>query len=225
MSPNPGLGDRGIQLRGKTVEELAREFEDIIVERLRRLERSNRSLRVWVAVLLGLVAVLMAGGAYLGYQVVTGAPAFAARRVTAREFILADAAGHARGSWQVGPDGSARLVLDDRAARPRLRLSVLGEDGSPGMTLLDDHGIPHVVFGILPDGTTSLVFADAAGRSRVVLGVAEDAANLVFADRFGATRASLGVDAGGRPDMSLYDEAVDSTAADSAATDTTPRRH
>lgn len=225
MTSLEGLGGRGINLSGKTVDELAREFEDVVVDRLRKVERTNGSLRRWVGILGLFVALLMAAAAYLGYQVITGAPAFAAQRVTAREFVLADAAGHTRGVWEIGQHGAARIVLQDRSGRPRLRLSVLGDDGSPGLTLLDDHEMPHVVLGILPDGTTSLVFADAAGHSRAVLGVAGDAANLVFADRFGTTRANLGVDAGGRPDMTLVDQGSDSTTSDATADTTPPSSH
>ncbi len=221
MSPKEGPGTHGgIDLAGmKSVEELAREFEDVVTDRLRRLEGANRALRLWVTVLIVLVAVLMGGGAFLVYEVVTGSPMVASRRVTAREFVLADAAGRARGTWTIGADGSARLVLQDRANQPRLRFSVLGDNGAPGFTLIDERGTPRVVLGILPDGTNSLVLADAGGHSRAVLGVAGDAANLVFADRFGTTRAGVGVDAAGRPDVSVFDQGQESAGADSATAD------
>ena len=227
MSSHGGPGKGSIDLAGmKSVEELAREFEDVVLERVRRLERGNRSLRLWVAVLVVLVALLMGGGAFLAYEMVTGAPTIASRRVTSREFVLADASGRARGSWGVEPDGAVRLVLQDRANQPRLRFTVLGENGAPGLSLLDERGVTHVVLGILPDGTTSLVLADATGHSRAVLGVADDAAHLVFADRFGVTRAGVGVDAAGKPDLSLFDQAAaqDSAGPDSAVVDSSAAR-
>jgi hypothetical protein len=49
--------------------------------------------------------------------------------------------------------------------------------------------------GLLPDESTSLVFADGAGLPRAVLGLSRgDAAHLVFADADGVTRVALGLD-------------------------------
>jgi hypothetical protein len=197
---------RGEAAPQPTAEELARQVEARLMVRLQGVERGRRGLRAMVLGLAVLVAVLMAGVAYLLVQMTTGAAMFSAERVTSREFVLAMPDGSVRGVWRVDEEGAARIVLHDRGGRERLRLSVLGEGGGAGISFIGEQHVPQIVLGYLPDGTSTLVFADAAGRGRAVLGVSGDAANLVFADRFGATRASVGVDAGGRPDFVVSDD-------------------
>lgn len=210
----------------KTVEELAKEFEDVVITRLRRVERSNGSLKRWVAglafvnVLLALVAAglifVMARG---------GRPAWAATTVTAQRFVLADHAGKVRGSWGIDNENAARWALSDSSGTERLRFSVLGEGGSPGLAMTDDAGNTRVALAFLPDETSTLVFADRAGFARAVLGISGQATTLAFADARGNTKAGLGVDALGRPDLLMDEgdttgdviEPEDTTAADSSA--------
>lgn len=188
--------------------------------RLEALERDNRRLRrygallvVGMAMLLGLVVVLV-------YTRRTVTPEIAAQR-----FILRDASGAVRGAWGVAEDSSLRLVFQDQAGRPRIKVSLLN-DGSAGISLADSGGKPRAVFALEASEGGSLVFADAAGRPRTVLGVSADgAANVVFADRNGATRAGLGVDTRGLGTFTLDEPGRRGPVAveeDSAPTDTAP---
>ena len=66
------------------------------------------------------------------------------------------------------------------------------------MSLANAQGQRRVALGLLPDETTSLVFADGAGVPRAVLGVTRgEAASLVFANAEGQGLVGLGVDGSG----------------------------
>lgn len=190
----------------KTTEELAREFEDVVVHRLEEVERSNQRLRTANGVMIAGLVILAAAFAWFYTQVAGGAPAWAAESVSAQEFVLTAADGSRRGVWRTGNDGATRFVLSDGSGAARLRLSVLEEAGAPGISLLDGDGSPRIAMGHLPDQTSTLVFADSDGTTRTVIGIsANRTANVVFADRSGVTRAGLGVDEWGEPGLSLAD--------------------
>ncbi|MEN8374995.1 MAG: hypothetical protein ABFS34_06045 [Gemmatimonadota bacterium] len=204
MPVNEGLS--GSLSGGKTVEELAREFEDIVVDRLKRVERSNRRLHALGGVILVLLVLALGMGFFYFTQLRSGGmPAWAANTVTAREYQLADAEGTVRGTWRAGDDGGARLTLLDTEGRVRMRLSVLDQGGAPGVAFLDEEGNQRVVLAHLPD-VSNLVFADEDGSARAVLGVSGDrSSSLVFADRRGLTRAGIGVDRFGEPELAIME--------------------
>lgn len=205
MPVNEGLS--GSLSRGKTVEELAREFEDVVVARLKRVERSNRRLHLMGGTIL-ILLVLALGAAFFYFVQLRqgGMPAWAATTVTAREFQLADASGAVRGIWRAGgEEGGSRLSLLDTEGNVRMRLSVLDQGGSPGVAFLDEEGNQRIVLAHLPD-VSNLVFADEDGSTRSVLGVSEDrSSTLVFADRRGLTRAGIGVDRFGDPQLAIME--------------------
>ncbi len=205
MPVNEGLS--GSLSGGKTVEELAREFEDVVVARLKRVERSNRRLHLMGSLILILLVLALGAAFFYFVQLRTGGmPAWAATTVTAREFQLADANGTVRGMWRAGgEEGAARLSLLDSEGNVRMRLSVLDQGGSPGVAFLDQDGNQRIVLAHLPD-VSNLVFADEDGSTRSVLGVAEDrSSTLVFADRRGLTRAGIGVDRFGEPQLAIME--------------------
>ncbi len=205
----------------KTVEELAREFEDVVVQRLSRVEASNRRLRATVLGFVVLNLLLALGGAAIIYTMTRGGrPAWAAHTVTARRFALADAAGNVRGYWGVDQDGANRFVLSDSAGHERMSFSVLSDGGSPGLSLSDESGTARVALAYLPDETSTLVFADRAGVARAVFGVSAQSATVLFADRQGNTKAGLGVDQLGQPNLVLSEEDA-GTPVDTVAADTT----
>ena len=66
------------------------------------------------------------------------------------------------------------------------------------MSLVNSNGRSRAALGLLPDESTSLVFADGSGVARAVLGLSRgDAAHLVFADAGGVSRVALGLDGTG----------------------------
>lgn len=221
MAVNQGLS--GSLSGGKTVEELAREFEDIVVDRLKRVERSNRRLHLMGSVILILLVLTLAASLFYFFQLRSGGmPAWAASTVTAREFQLADADGNVRGLWRAGEEGGARLTLLDLDGNPRMRLSVLDQGGAPGVAFLDEDGAQRIVLAHLPDAS-NLVFADEDGSARAVLGVAADrSSTLVFADRRGLTRAAIGVDRFGDPELAVMERGAGSGAVAAPPTPADP---
>jgi hypothetical protein len=187
--------------------ELLKELEEGTLRRLDEIEASHRRLR-WLlgrAPFLALIVVAAAGAA-LYTAMSAGTFGQGAKSIHAREFVLTDSEGNARGLWTMTEDGAARLVLQDRNGIPRLKLAVL-EGGAPGVALTDDLGRSRIVLGLLPDETGNLVFVDQRGEARAVLGFsASNAARLIFADPTGVVRAGLGVAADGRANLTLDDE-------------------
>lgn len=202
---------RGEAALSARVERLEREY--------RRLRRISNILAVGTAVVFGLAAALIAlSGRY-------GLPGTTAQIVAARQFILRGDRGAIRGIWGTENDGTLRLVLQDRNAKPRVKLNLLN-DGASGLTFSDSVGRPRAVFATLPDQSTSIVLADDAGRTRIVLGLAADGgATVVFADRSGRTRAGLGVDRNGAGTFTLADrtgrETVETAPPEGDSPDTT----
>lgn len=207
-------------LGGKTTEELAREFQDVIIDRMEEIEKTNRRLQRMSSFLMLLFAVQIGVVAYFFLQLYKGGmPAWSSQTVSARQFVLHDAQGRVRGVWRLDEDAT-RLVINDSTGRARLKLSVLADGGAPGISLADEFGVSRAVMGFLPDQTATLVFADRSGNTRAVLGLSRDnSANLVFADRSGATRAGLGVDALGQPTFTLVDQG-EGESGDNAYPDT-----
>jgi hypothetical protein len=169
--------------------------------RLEALERDNRRLQRFGALLIMGMAVVIALGVVLVYTTRS-----VATEVSARSFVLRDATGAVRGLWAVAQDSTLRFVLQDHAGQPRVRISLLN-DGSAGVSLVDSAGRARAVFALdATDGRSSVVLADAAGRTRSVLGVSADgSANVVFADQNGTTRAGLGVNPLGLGTFTLAD--------------------
>lgn len=216
VGPEQGRGQTG----RKTVEELAKEFEDVVLQRLRHVEAINKRLRFIVASFVVVNLLLLVGGLVLVFILNRGGrPAWAAQSVSARQFVLTDAAGRVRGTWGVAPNGTVRFLLKDSALTERLQLSVLKDGGSPGLSLSDESGNPRVALALNPDETSTLVFADRQGLARAVLGLSGDAASLVFADKVGATKAGLGIDASGQPNLIMSDSG---TASEEEAPSTAP---
>jgi hypothetical protein len=191
---------------------------DHVEREYRRLRRLNAILLVGMALVVGLAAAMIAlAGQY-------GLPGTTADIVAARQFVLRGDNGVIRGAWGTEKDGTLRLVLQDAAARPRVKLNLLN-DGASGLTFSDSLGRPRAVFAALPDQSSSIVLADQAGRSRLVLGLSPDGgATLVFADGAGSTRAGLGVDANGNGMLTVRDrigrEAQGDTSQEPQAADT-----
>lgn len=187
-------------------EEMVRDLETVLARRMEQVELENQRLRrlnrfslVGSALALGMsAAVLVVAGA--------GRSTVAAESVSAERFVLLGPDGKTRGGWEVGADGSSKLVLHDGSGRSRVGLQAL-PDGSAGLALADGNGNSRAVLGLLPDQTASLVFADRTGRTRAVFGYSpDDAVNLAFTDRSGVTRAELGVAAAGEASFTLLEE-------------------
>ena len=182
-----------------TPRELVMELEDRVTRDLKRLRRQNTQAML-AAFAMGIVALAASAWAMYGGGAVSGGGDDGL--VAARQFVLQDAEGRTRGEWLVEEDGTSRIVLSDPSGAQRMMLSVLGMEGSPGLSLSDREGNRRIVLGLLADQSSNIVIADADGTPRAVLGMSgEDRTDLILADRLGRTRVSLGVDAEGGSTM------------------------
>lgn len=133
--------------------------------------------------------------------------------VEARSFRIVDGSGITRGEWAVDDEGNARMSLLDQRSRPRLNMTVLGS-GFPGVALINGEGQRRAVLGLLPDETTTLVFADGSGVPRAVLGLTRaDEANLAFADAEGVTRLGMGLAGNGMGSVMMPQDTVSTAPA------------
>ncbi len=183
-----------------------RQTGSAILERLEELEDDNRRLRrLSIASLVVVAMVLGLGAALIFLAARHGLPGTTAEVVAARQFVLRDGQASIRGVWGSMEDGGIRLVFNDSAGNPRVKLTLL-QDGSSGLSFPDEKNRARIVLGVLSDATSTLVLADQTSQPRAVLGVNEDGASTIsFADRSGATKAGLGVDSRGMGTFSLVD--------------------
>jgi hypothetical protein len=166
-----------------------------LLERLERLERSNRRLKICgLVVLLGLAAVGLMGQARPALQT-----------VEAQEFVVKDAGGVVRARLGASQSGTS-LSLSHEGGRASLGVSGVRGQGVhlavsdsagkvKGLLLLNQETVglylspvdatgpprsPRVVFEVLSQGTGGFAFYDRNGQTRALLGaVADDGSSLV----------------------------------------------
>jgi hypothetical protein len=147
-----------------------------IEERLSRLEKANRQLKI------ALLAVVVLAGGSLWLSKAPGVRAQAPQ-------------------WQQTIEAQG-FVLRDSAGRPRAKLGVTGENW-PLFQLLDDRGVQRVELSAVQDGGV-VAFADASGRPRASLGWTETGPGVLLFDANGKTRAGLDLAETG-PKLFLFD--------------------
>jgi hypothetical protein len=136
-----------------------------IGERLNKLERQNRRLRLMV------VCLLVLGGV----GVLTGADEGKRRPLDTETLVLRDADGKARARLEVGKQGAVLRFLDDQGGE----LANLGTTrrGSLQLRLLNRDGGLQTGVGLQRDGV-ALVYYDQdgnvqSGRNALLLGIGE----------------------------------------------------
>jgi hypothetical protein len=167
----------------------------IMLQRLERLERSNRRLKLGgLAVLIGLAALGVMGQARPPLQV-----------VEAQEFVVKDAGGVVRARLGASPS-AVSLSLSHEGGRANLvvsggrgqgaHLAVADSAGKvKGLLLLSPETVglylspvdatgpprsPRVVFEVLNQGTGGFAFYDRNGQTRALVGaVSDDGSSLV----------------------------------------------
>ena len=144
---------------------------DHLTQRLDRLERENRRLR-----LLGALALLGASALVLMGQT---APSPVVNTLEAERFVLRDGAGNVRASLGLRPDGTAALVLADDTQQERVVLSVTAP-GLAGLDLSDRTGHLRAGLGVRADGAAQLSLLDQGDRPRVEIKAHGDGRPSVF---------------------------------------------
>jgi hypothetical protein len=91
-------------------------------------------------------------------------------------------------------------VVDDTG---KVRVVIDATGGVPGISLVDAQGSVRALIGLDLLGSPSLLLSDAAGKSKVGLGVVYGGANILFYNEKG--EASMSVDTSGSPNITLKD--------------------
>jgi hypothetical protein len=167
-----------------------------LTQRLDRLERDNRRLKIAGAILLLALAAVGAMGQVL--------PKAVPKVVEAERFVLRDTKGKILATL-IEALGTPALVLFDQNGKARAGLTVL-PDGRPGLSLYDQNEKKRAGLTVVGDGTPSLALSDQNEKVRAGLGVLADGApGLFLSDQNEKVRAGLMVDTSG-PSLVLRDE-------------------
>lgn len=146
----------------------------VVIERLERLERQNRRLKLVGAVVLLSVAAL----------VTMGQARPASQAMEAQRFVVKDAHGKPRAIlgafgdfWGLNlydPDGNARAALN------------VGANSTSRLGFYDGNGKSRVIVDVTDDGTSTVGFYDRTGKAHAHLRVAPDGSPLLgFFDKDG----------------------------------------
>jgi hypothetical protein len=168
-SPQWGAGGR---ITAAQEEDSMRPSTLEVFERLERLEKQNRRIKLAATLLLIFASSLILMSATWHKE----------HTVEARQIVLKD------------DEGNTRAVLGMRSAGPGLTL--YGADGErvqallsvlqtgPVLGLYDADGTTRVLLGVTPKGAT-VTFNDAEGKLRAEMGFSGDAPHVTFFDRDG----------------------------------------
>lgn len=158
---------------------------EAIVQRLERLERSNRYWRALAALglaLLGLVLLLGAG---------KSDETTIANEIQARAFVLVDRVGTPLARLGLLPHGVWGLGFYDQGKKSRIMLSVDGE-GTSTLSLFSKDGKGGMLLSANSNGANSLRFVDMHWKTRAALATWPDGSPfLQFTDREGRDRTLL----------------------------------
>lgn len=142
--------------------------EATVTQRLDRLERENRKLKLaGVATLIAITAVVLMGQA---------TPKREAKVIEAEQFILKDSEGRHRGGLQVMADGRPILRLADEKGWPRAELVVLSNN-TPALYFYDyekgrDVDRKYLAWlGVSRHGSVTLALVDPEEQSEAQLSV------------------------------------------------------
>ncbi len=167
-----------------------------LTQRLDRLERENRRLKIAGAVLLLALAAVGVMGQVL--------PKAVPKVVEAERFVLRDTRGRTRATLDAEGSGTLALSLYDQNGKIRASLAVEA-DGTPRLDLVDQNGKQRVALNVVKDAS-ALVLADQNGKGRISLTVLPGGRpDLALSDQNGKTRLVLDVGTSG-PSVVLYDE-------------------
>ncbi len=159
---------------------------DTLMQRLDRLERENRRLKVAGAILLLALAAVGAMGQVLPKAVpkVVEAERFVLR--AGQNALFPDTRGKIRASLGTDLLGTPALELDDQNEKAVARLAIVL--GTPTLTLYDQNGKVRAVL----DGTPDLSLYGQNGKGRASLSVDTSGPSLVLGDENQKARAVLG---------------------------------
>ena len=143
-----------------------------VFERLKRLEKQNRRLKMAAALVIIFISpfILMSAAGHKG------------RTVEARQIVLKDDEGHTRAVLGMRSAGPGLALYGAEGDKVQALLTVL--QTGPVLGLYDADGTTRALLGVTPKGA-SLTFNDAEGKLRAEMSFSGDAPQLTFFDRDG----------------------------------------
>ena len=161
---------------------------DTILQRVAKLERDNRILKLGAIGITALAACafLMGFGAGDGGNNAQGR----FEQIDSRHIVLRDTDGQMR-AWLGIAEGGPRLIFFDQQGQQRLGVG-MSRDGEPALGVFDGGENPRVVMGMV-EGWPGLVFRDPSGKKRMAVYSREEWGSLFFYDRYETKRTGLGL--------------------------------
>lgn len=188
---------------------------DALTQRLDRLERENRYLKI-----SGIAAaVILAAGALLG-----AAASSVPQELRAKKFVLTDDTGARRAVLETLENGASRLALYKKGGKGEVELAV-GRDGVPYLVLTDSGGLTFL--GISPDGSASINLGGSTAGFLTLRAVSDGSAQVSVRgkDSKGALQAAglLKADSKGEVSLVLHDPGIKSLVRLIMTDDGSPR--
>jgi hypothetical protein len=180
------------------------DFSQILVDRVRRLERMNRILVIGMSILGAIVLLAVTLGASPPHQ-----NSSVMDNVKTKSVEIVDNAGRTRALLNTGSDGGPCLALLDEAGIVRGRFYLYQDINSaeiPRLVLYDEMGRTREMVGVSMDGSAVKLF-DLDGNIRAIMGLSTDNnGGLVLMDKDGHARAAMGTKPDGTPSFDLFNE-------------------
>ena len=156
-------------------------------QRVSRLERENRILKV------ASLAVLLAVGAILAMSFTGGGAGEGGigqfKQIDAGHIVIRDPDGQMR-AWLGVAEGGARLIFFDDSGQQRMGIGMT-KQAEPALGIFDVGENPRVVLGML-EGWPGFVFRDPQGKKRVAIYSRDEWTSMFFYDRRETKRTGIG---------------------------------
>ncbi|MGC2434798.1 MAG: hypothetical protein WA433_13560 [Desulfobaccales bacterium] len=191
-----------------------------LVQRLRKLERQSRILKV----ILGIILI------FIGAIFLMGQTSANKKIIAAEGFLLLDNNNQVRGKWGVGNEGSAYFLLNNKD-KANMSIQVF-PDGEFALATKDNNGKIIILLGVANGESTlqlngkdgnggisirtnvapvrgnnpGLLIADTANKKRVVLSLLSDNPSLFLCNKDEKPQAMLSLTSNGKPFISLTDK-------------------
>ena len=184
-----------------------------LAQRLERVERQNRNLRILATSFLFLIGVACIAGKVSSHGEV----------VEASQFLLRDGKGNVRAELMteaagpLGLGGNPKLVLYDEKRMVRASL-LLDSNNSPALILSDGEGRVRAAFEMEHGGSPHLTLFHKGPKKSFDLSQEEDGSGgMVFYDQEGVWRADVIIDPDGKGRLEFADKSGTERATLSAA--------
>jgi hypothetical protein len=171
--------------------------EAALHERIKRIERQNRRLKNYTAVLVLTLLAL----AFVGAKAGSRDGHF--REIIAERITIVDGAGHEILLIGSGEEGTGIRILNKEGKRA-LGIGIAADEGGSGILVADKEGRPRIGLG-MDEGVPSVAVTDENGKKILAIGGDKKGYGFVVMDENEVERAGLGFKEG-NTGVAIYDE-------------------